>query len=38
MGQRPGRTWNVLPMSVTCATSQSRVWLKMVADCQVRRG
>ena len=38
MGQRPGRTRNMLPMSVTCATSQSKGWLKSQAFCQVRRG
>ena len=38
MGQRPGRTVNISPMLVTCATSQSRGWLKSRASCQVRRG
>ena len=37
MGQRPGRTQNMLVMLVTCATSQSRGWLKLEAYCQVRR-
>ena len=39
MGQRPRRTaWNMLCMSVTCPTSQSRGWLKLGALCQVRAG
>ena len=38
MGQRPGRTQNIASMLVTCATSQSRGWLKLEAPCQVRRG
>ena len=37
MGQRPGRTQNMYSMFVTCATSQSRGWLKMEAPCQVWR-
>ena len=37
-GQRPGRTVNMLYMLVTCATSQSRGWLKLETLCQVRRG
>ena len=35
--QRPGRTENMLSMYTTCATSQSRGWLKLEASCQVRR-
>ena len=38
MGQRPGRTQNIASMLVTCATSQSRGWLKLEAPCQVRQG
>ena len=38
MGQRTGRTVNMRYMLVTCATSQSRGWLKLEALCQVRRG
>ena len=38
MGQRAGRTMNMPPMFVTCATSQSRGWLKLEAPCQVWRG
>ena len=38
MGQRPWRTKNMFLMSVTCATSQSRCWLKLEAYCQVQRG
>ena len=38
MGQRPGRTENIQYMFVTCATSQSRGWLKLETPCQVRRG
>ena len=37
-GSKPGRTWNMSRMLVTCATSQSRGWLKLEASCQVRRG
>ena len=37
MGQQPGRTLNMFVMCVTCATSQSRGWLKLEAPCQVRK-
>ena len=37
MGLRPGRTLNIANMLLTCATSQSRGWLKLEASCQVRR-
>ena len=37
-GSGPGRTENMPYMLVTCATSQSRGWLKLEAYCQVRRG
>ena len=37
MGQRPGLTENMSPMLVTFATFHSRGWLKLVADCQMRR-
>ena len=35
LGQRRGRTPNMKYMLVTCATSQSRGWLKLAAPCQV---
>ena len=37
MGRRPGRTVNMRCMLVTCATSQSRGWLKLEENCQVWR-
>ena len=37
-GSGPERTLNMSPMFVTCATSQSRGWLKLEASCQVRKG
>ena len=43
LGQRRGRTLNMLRMLVTCATSQSSGWLKLETPscqppCQVWRG